>query len=165
MAFPSLQTQRATFTALRFPVLDATCSAFAFEAMDLGFPSELHQFKHSTTCCVTTPTVLENKIPLLKPSSAFLTPSILPLVKRLSLTDIRRVHPITGWHLAITLLRPLSRVLASSHPVAGSSGVRVPPVEVEMFQHSVAAYRTPDGPWKSSPLRRQTGGQPSSHFG
>jgi hypothetical protein len=43
---------------------------------------------------------------LLKPSSAFLTSSFLPRVKRLSLADLRRVHPITGWPLATTLPPP-----------------------------------------------------------
>jgi hypothetical protein len=43
---------------------------------------------------------------LLKSSSAFLTVSILPLVKCLSLADLRPVHPITGWHLATTLPPP-----------------------------------------------------------
>ncbi len=45
-------------------------------------------------------------MPLLKPSSAFLNTSILPLVKRLSLADLRLVHPITGWPWATTLPPP-----------------------------------------------------------
>jgi hypothetical protein len=43
---------------------------------------------------------------LLQPSSAFLTSSIVPLVKRLSLADLHPVHAITAWHLAITLPPP-----------------------------------------------------------
>ena len=35
----------------------------AFEVGDLGYPIEAHQFKHSTTCCMATPTMLENKKP------------------------------------------------------------------------------------------------------
>ena len=97
MPFPPAQTQHATFTALRFPVLDVTGLVLGFEVVESGRPGEAHQFKHSTTCRMATPTVLENKMPLLEPSSAFLTPSILPLVKRLSLADLRHVHPITGW--------------------------------------------------------------------
>jgi hypothetical protein len=76
---------------------------------------------------MATPTVLENKMPLLEPSSAFLNPSLLPLVKRLSLADLRHVHPITGWHWATTLpppsvpragiLAPLSGEAVSEFPV------------------------------------------------
>jgi hypothetical protein len=47
---------------------------------------------------MTPPTLLENRMPLLKPSSAFLNTSLVPLVKRLSLADLRLVHPITGWY-------------------------------------------------------------------
>src|SRR2546428_13549369 len=61
-----------------------TCPILAFEVVDLGCPSEEHQFEHGTTRYMATPTLLENKMPLLQPSSAFLTPSIVPLVKRLS---------------------------------------------------------------------------------
>jgi hypothetical protein len=50
--------------------------------------------------------VLENKMPLLRPSSAFLTASIVPLVKRLSLADLHHVSPITGEHWATTLPPP-----------------------------------------------------------
>ncbi len=57
--------------------------------------SETHQFEHGTTRRVTTPTVLENKMSLLKPSSAFLTTSLVPLVKRLSLANLHPVSPIT----------------------------------------------------------------------
>ena len=83
-----------------------TGPVLAFEVVESGHPGEAHQPKHSTTCCVATPTVLENKMPLLKPSSAFLTASIVPLVKRLSLADLRHVHPITGWRWATTLPPP-----------------------------------------------------------
>ncbi len=65
-------------------------------------------------------------MPLLKPSSAFLTPSILPLVKRLSLADLRHVHPITGWPLAITLP-------PTSVPRAG---MLAPRCRVKRCQHS-----------------------------
>ncbi len=70
--------------------------------VDSGCPGEAHQFEHSTTRYVATPTVLENKIPLLEPSSAFLTVSILPLVKRLSLANLHLVFPITGKHSITT---------------------------------------------------------------
>jgi hypothetical protein len=83
-----------------------TCPALALEVVDLGYSIEAHQLKHSTTCCMASPTLLENKMPLLKPSSAFLNTSILPLVKRLSLADLRLVHPITGWPWATTLPPP-----------------------------------------------------------
>ena len=66
----------------------------AFEVVDSGYPGEAHQFKHSTTCRVATPTVLENKKPLLEPSSAFLPTSILPLVKRLSLVSFAVSTPL-----------------------------------------------------------------------
>jgi len=66
----------------------------AFEGVDSGCPVEVHQLKHSTTCRVATPTVLENKMPLLKPSSAFLNPSIVPLVKRLSLVSFALSIPL-----------------------------------------------------------------------
>ncbi len=62
-----------------------TCLVLAFEVVDLGYLIEAHQPEHSITCCMATPTVLENKMPLLKLSSAFLNTSIDPLVKRLSL--------------------------------------------------------------------------------
>jgi hypothetical protein len=55
---------------------------------------------------MTTPTVLENKMSLLQPSSAFLTSSLVPLVKRLSLANLRLVQPITDWRLATTLPPP-----------------------------------------------------------
>lgn len=74
-----------------------TCPVLAFEAVDLGDPSEAHQLKRSTTCYMASPTVLENKMPLLQPSSAFLNTSIVPLVKRLSLADLHHVHAITAW--------------------------------------------------------------------
>src|SRR5438105_578165 len=83
-----------------------TCPILAFEVVDLGCPSEEHQFEHGTTRYMATPTLLENKMPLLQPSSAFLTPSIVPLVKRLSLADLHRVHAITAWRLATTLPPP-----------------------------------------------------------
>jgi hypothetical protein len=38
--------------------------------------------------------MLENKMPLLKPSSAFLNPSIVPLVKRLSLVSFALSTPL-----------------------------------------------------------------------
>ena len=72
----------------------------------MGRPSEAHQFEHGTTRRVATPTLLENKMPLLGPSSAFLTSSILPLVKRLSLANLHRVSPITGERWATTLPPP-----------------------------------------------------------
>jgi hypothetical protein len=71
-----------------------TCLALAYEVVDLGYPIEAHQPKHSTTRCVATPTLLENKMPLLKPSSAFLNTSILPLVKRLSLMPFTLSLPL-----------------------------------------------------------------------
>jgi len=55
---------------------------------------------------MTTPTVLENKMSLLRPSSAFLTASFVPLVKCLSLANLHLVSPITGEHLATTLPPP-----------------------------------------------------------
>ena len=78
----------------------------AFEVVDSGRPGEVHQFKHSTTCRMATPTMLENKMPLLKSSSAFLTSSLVPLVKRLSLADLHHVSPITGELWATTLPPP-----------------------------------------------------------
>ena len=62
-----------------------TSLVLAFEVVDLGCPSEAHQFEHGTTRYMASSTVLENKMPLLQPSSAFLNTSIVPLVKRLSL--------------------------------------------------------------------------------
>ena len=66
----------------------------AFEGVESGCPGEAHQPKHSTTCCVTTPTVLENKMSLLKPSSAFLNSSIVLLVKCLSLVSFAVSIPL-----------------------------------------------------------------------
>ena len=77
-----------------------TSLVLAFEGVDSGYPVETHQSKHSTTCCMATPTVLENKMPLLKPSSAFLNSSIVPLVKCLSLADLHHVLAITARHSA-----------------------------------------------------------------
>ncbi len=63
---------------------------------------------------------------LLQPSSAFLTSSLVPLVKRLSLANLRLVQPITDWHLA-TMLPPPSVLRAGMlAPVTGQGGVRVP---------------------------------------
>jgi hypothetical protein len=62
--------------------------------VDLGCPREAYQFEHGTTRRVTPPTMLENKMPLLRPSSAFLTSSILPLVKRLSLVPFALSLPL-----------------------------------------------------------------------
>jgi hypothetical protein len=67
---------------------------------------------------------------LLQPSSAFLTSSIVPLVKRLSLADPHRVHAITAWHLAITLPPP-------SVPRAGILAPRSPGETVSEFPSSV----------------------------
>ncbi len=98
--FPRIHTGHATFTASGVPVLDVTSQVLAFEAGDLGCPSEAHQLKHGTTRRMTTPTVLENKMSLLQLSSAFLASSLVPLVKRLSLANLRLVQPITDWRLA-----------------------------------------------------------------
>jgi len=46
-------------------------------------------------------------MPLLEPSSAFLTASIAPLVKRLSLANLHLVFPVTGKH-SITMSPPPS---------------------------------------------------------
>ncbi len=107
-----------------------TYLVLAYEVVDLGCPIEAHQFKHSTTCCMATSTLLENKMPLLKPSSAFLNTSILPLVKRLSLADLRLVHPITGWPWATTLPPP-------SVPRASILAPRSPGQAVSEFPSSV----------------------------
>jgi len=103
-----------------------TYPVLACEVVDLGFPSEVHQFEHGTTRRVTPPTMLENKMSLLQPSSAFLTSSILPLVKRLSLADLRLVHAITAWRLATTLPPP-------SVPHAG---ILAPRFRVKRYQSS-----------------------------
>ncbi len=66
----------------------------AFEVVNWGCPGEAHQPKHSTTRCVAPPTLLGNKMPLLEPSSAFLTAFILPLVKRLSLVSFALAIPL-----------------------------------------------------------------------
>ena len=66
----------------------------AFEVVESGCPREAHQPEHSTTCCMAPPTMLENKMPLLKPSSAFLNPSLVPLVKRLSLVSFALSIPL-----------------------------------------------------------------------
>jgi hypothetical protein len=71
-----------------------TCLVLACEVVDLGCPIEAHQFEHSTTCYMATPTVLENKMPLLKPSFAFLNTSLIPLVKRLSLVPFALSLPL-----------------------------------------------------------------------
>ncbi|GHO80116.1 hypothetical protein KSD_78870 [Ktedonobacter sp. SOSP1-85] len=89
-----------------------TYSALAYEVVDLGCPREAHQFEHSTTCCMASPTLLENMMPLLQPSSAFLTASILPLVKRLSLADLHHVLAITAWR-SVTMPPPPSLPHAS----------------------------------------------------
>ncbi len=83
-----------------------TCPVLAFVVVDLGYPSEAHQFEHGTTRRVATPTLLENKMPLLGPSSALLTSSLVPLVKRLSLANLHHVSPISGERWATTLLPP-----------------------------------------------------------
>ena len=64
-----------------------TFLVLAFEVVDLGYPIEAHQPEHSTTCCMATPTVLENKMPFLKTS-------IDPLVKRLSLVPFALSLPL-----------------------------------------------------------------------
>jgi hypothetical protein len=115
------QTQRATFTALRFPVLEVTGPVLAFEVVESGRPGEAHQPKHSTTCWMATPTMLENKMPLLRPSSAFLTVSIVPLVKRLSLADLHHVSPITGERWATTLPPPSVPRASIPAPLAGQA--------------------------------------------
>ena len=68
----------------------------------MGYPSKAHQFKHGTTRHMTTPTMLENKMSLLQLSSAFLTSSLVPHVKRLSLADLHHVSAITVEHWATT---------------------------------------------------------------
>jgi len=77
-----------------------TCLVLAFEVVDLGYPSEAHQAEARHNPLRGTLTVLENKMPLLQPSSAFLISSIVPRVKCLSLADLHRVPAMTAWHLA-----------------------------------------------------------------
>jgi hypothetical protein len=71
-----------TYLVLAFEVVDSDCSV------------EAHQVEHSTTCHMESPAMPENKAPLLLPSSAFLTSSILPLVKRLSLVPLALSPPL-----------------------------------------------------------------------
>src|SRR5205823_1620158 len=60
----------------------------------------------STTCCMATPAMPENKKPLLEPSSAFLNSSLFPLVTRLSLANLHHVSAITAERWATTLPPP-----------------------------------------------------------
>ncbi len=103
-----------------------TCLVLAFEGVDLGYPIEAHQLKHSTTCRMATPTVLENKMPLLQPSSAFLNPSIVPLVKCLSLADLDHVLPITGRRWATTPPPPALPPAGILAALTSTGGVSVP---------------------------------------
>jgi hypothetical protein len=103
-----------------------TCLVLASEGVDSGFPVEAHQLKHSTTCCVATPTLLENKMPLLEPSSAFPNTSIVPLVKCLSLANLHHVFPITGKY-AITTSPP---------PSVPRAGILAPRCRVKRSQSS-----------------------------
>jgi len=77
-------------------------------------------------------------MPLLQPSSAFLTSSIVPLVKRLSLADLRRVHAITAWPLATTLPPPSVPRTGILAPFSGKGGIRVPQFRMDVFKRSVA---------------------------
>ena len=103
-----------------------TCLVLACEGVDLGSPIEAHQLKHSTTCRMATPTVLENKMPLLKSSSAFLTPSLAPLVKRLSLANLHLVSPITGERWATMLPPPSAPHTGILAALTSTGGVSVP---------------------------------------
>ncbi len=71
-----------------------TCSVLAFEVVDEDCSFEAHQFERGTTRCMATPTVLENKKPLLQLSSAFLNESIAPHVKCLSLVPFALSLPL-----------------------------------------------------------------------
>ena len=104
----------------------------AFEVEDLGHPSEAHQFEHGTTRRVTTPTLLENKMSLLKPSSAFLTH--IPCSSRQAsfpgkpspcLPHYRRA---LGYYVASALCPACWH----SRTPSGSSGVRVPQFQDKM---------------------------------
>jgi len=90
------------------------------------FPFEVHPLKYSTTCCMTTPTVLENQKPLLQLSSAFLNRSLVPLVKCLSLVPFVVSFPLQKGLWLLQHLRPLFRVLAFSHPSSGQAASEFP---------------------------------------
>jgi len=66
----------------------------AFELVDEDCSFEAHKFERGTTRCMASSTVLENKRPLLQPSSAFLNESIAPHVKCLSLGAFTLSHPL-----------------------------------------------------------------------
>lgn len=91
-----------------------------------GFPFEVHQLKHSATCCMATPTMLENKKPLLQSSSAFLNESLVPLVKCLSLVPFVLSFLLPKGIWLLQHLRPLFRVLAFSHPSSGQAASEFP---------------------------------------
>jgi len=75
---------------------------------------------------MATPTVLENKKPLLQSSSAFLTESLVPLVKCLSLVPFVVSFPLQQGIWLLQHLRPLFRVLAFSHPSSGEAASEFP---------------------------------------
>lgn len=104
-----------------------TSLVLAFEVVDSGVPGEAHQFKHSTTCRMATPTLLENKMPLLKSSSAFLTrvpcssrQASFPGKPSPCLPHYRRA---LGYYVASALCPACWH---SRTPRPGSSGFRVP---------------------------------------
>src|SRR5258708_8885986 len=99
--------------------------------------------------------MLENKMSLLQPSSAFLTH--IPCSSRQVSFPGKPSPSLPPLRESVRLLRcrPLSPVLAFSHPVAGQGVIRVPQFRVNVFSRSVAAFSTPMGSYYTPSLMRK----------
>jgi len=76
-----------------------------------------------------TPAMPENKNPLLMTSSDLK----VYFGRELSWRTFTLSHPLQTGFWLLRRLRPLSRTLAYSRPVTGSSGLRVPQFRTEVF--------------------------------
>src|SRR5712692_4152465 len=112
----------------------------------MRFPSRAHQSEHSTTCCMRSPALPENKAPLLPPSFAFSGKSLSSRFRFLSLADLHHVPPITAEHWATTPpppSLPYASILASPY---GARWLESSPVPVRKLRvpRSMPALRRVD---------------------
>jgi hypothetical protein len=118
--FPAAQTQHATFTALRFPVLDVTGLVLACEVVESGCPGEVHQAEAQHNLSRGTPHCAGEHDATTSTVMCF--PHCLHSSSRqASFPDaLRRVHPITGWHLTTTTPPSSVRRAGILAPLLGS---------------------------------------------
>src|SRR5258708_16769426 len=95
MLFPA-SNGHATYTESGVPVLNITYPVLAFEAEDLGHPSEACQFEHGITRRLTTPLCWRTRCHYSNRHLLSSRTSLVPLVKCLSLANLHQVSPHYG---------------------------------------------------------------------